>query len=796
MSTLSGSDRNRRIQRKLGATDDDDTTSVHSDCADAPFSPTLSDASPSADGSTDAEQQYPSLQPQLRLLREYTGPDQPLDPEPLSAVVHIFVATVDGIVASLHQKHILLRTCVEPMLRQATELARADLIRVLELAQQVMETLFLLQSAAKELHERMLVFLASKPLPPLPAEESDDSSASSSPSESTRSSSVPSQGGPTSGNATDGDESDDDVLADLPAAAVAVKPQKKKFAFLRRRAPASEASAVQARHVTPTVKDDMALSFRRSCLYDCKDPSPEQPKGEVPVMMPLPNIGLMIDPSNQVLAASLDALVLLMTSYQVQDPESMAATFLLSFRFFCTAEELIDAIEARWNATPPEYALPLDAAQQRVWDHHMRYVHENLSRFVVTWIADYWHPESDTLVVPRLRAFIRRLDPVLRNKAKVALKGVQGQTELSRVMAARIAAFERPRPPPVVVRPFQPTLRPETNYRMSLNQFIADPAGMEWLATQLTAIMNDWVLCMEPEIAMGEWMFKPLAEQGLGAYKIENFETYFVHWIAEGILIETERVDRVKQMEFWLEFALFAIELRNFCMSFCVYKALLHPGVRRLWHSILDVSVAHKQMFLKLDYIFNGDNNFAVYREALAAHPDLPTIPLMCILRDDTEYIRHVTRLFFSNGEGNALLINLNAVYQINAIIQYMESCFFQYNIEVDHEFWELAPDKIRNETSGFTEKECLERSHEIEPSHSQPNQQALVDGLLLWFFVVDWDGEPSAETPFSLRHLPAPQPTPTPAPPPSVKPKKSLADSFKLSRFGFGLRKKNAVVA
>ncbi|KAJ7074474.1 ras guanine nucleotide exchange factor domain-containing protein [Mycena amicta] len=681
----------RRIQRRVRGTPEDDE-SVHSDQADAPTSPTVPHATPllpSLEFETTIEDIYPSLQAPTRLLRRLTDPNQL---QQMITVAPLFLSTTQSILGSfavdtllmscetpvlLHDAVVRTNTHIGDCLRRMSEamhLAKGDMEEVIALAERILHYLMLLHKASTAFQEKT----SAKPLPDLPQDILGNDTE---------------DGGivlPISPVSFDSGESGQTLLgSSVPgtpsseSSKQAETPKKGKKKFLHRllKTPLDSdiRNMAQCSNLTldtlSTPAEDKPFEFHQSRLYDCRDPDEPAQK----VDMPMPNIAIRVDTKGQLQAASLPALVFLLTSYQALGfDENMSETFFLSFRLFSSSTALMDVFEARWDEVAPPELTP---AQQRVWQRHILHVRNSLAHLIIAWLDDYWRDDKDSCVKYRLRSLIRRfaaggvIESIARS-AKDALKralrrGQKGETS-TRFQRAKAAAALRE--VPQLVSPIPVNIK---GYGIELAGFMSS-AGIAQFAEQLAWTSQRHYCQIDPEDLVRLWV-----AEGPAFCELQKFEEQLLAWANFAVLDEDERPMRVKMLEFWLGVATACVELRNFSSASAIFGALVYAGVERLWKTILELSIPSKEQYRELNELLSGLNNFAVYRRALAAH-DLPTVPILAVLRKDVISAKQITGMPLSDGnsQNGEKLINLNAFRKLNTVIQFMESCFVLYKIE------------------------------------------------------------------------------------------------------------------
>ncbi|KAJ6508749.1 ras guanine nucleotide exchange factor domain-containing protein [Mycena sanguinolenta] len=439
-------------------------------------------------------------------------------------------------------------------------------------------------------------------------------------------------------------------------------------------------------HLRPEPRGDVPYVVRQSFIYDRSDPlCPEQK-----VDMPLPTgdlVAIRLDPNGDVKAASLPALIQLLTSHHALPVDEMCETFFLSFRLFSSPTLFLAALLARWDEQPPDTGRPFTAAQQRVWVHHICYVRNCLAQLFLTWLDEYWRPASDSVVLGPLRTFVAlRFDeaglvPGITTLVLQAIDRAEQEEHTSRLQRAREA--ERQGAPPKA-GPLNIVLRPEDDYRLNIAVFETND-GRARFAAQITAIAHGHFRALDPEAVVARWL---TGEPTF--YEIQEFEESLLMWVAMSIVELQSREERVAMIEFWLDVACFCVNLRNFSSASAIFSGLVYSPVERLSLTILslltdiqDVAIPSKEQYRQLNRLFNGANNYAVYRRILAASND-PAVPLIVVLRKDIISTKEVSGPMALTPDPNAekTLINFSAYRMIKRTIRAMEKCLVQYNIQ------------------------------------------------------------------------------------------------------------------
>jgi hypothetical protein len=298
-------------------------------------------------------------------------------------------------------------------------------------------------------------------------------------------------------------------------------------------------------------QEDQRYIVRQSFIYDRADPLCPDEK----VDMPLPtgdSVAVRLDSDGDVKAASLPALIQLLTSHHALPVDEMCETFFLSFRLFSSPARLLAALQARWDEQPPNTGKPLKPAQQRVWAQHMCYVRNCLAQLLLTWLDDYWRPAEDGCVLARLRTFV-----VKRFKTADLVQGIttlvlnaidRGAQEEHTSRAQRARDAEREGAPPEA-GPLNLVLRPQDDYRLNIAVF-ETTNGRERFAGQITALAHKHFRTLDPEAAVARWVTSEPT-----FFEIQKLEEAMLIWVAQSIVELPNREERVAMIEFWLDVA-------------------------------------------------------------------------------------------------------------------------------------------------------------------------------------------------------------------------------------------------
>ncbi|KAJ7107268.1 ras guanine nucleotide exchange factor domain-containing protein [Mycena crocata] len=433
-----------------------------------------------------------------------------------------------------------------------------------------------------------------------------------------------------------------------------------------------------ARSPSESPADDNPYILRQTCIYgDLFDPLSEQK-----VLMPLPvgdAVAIRLDSDGNVKAATLAAIILMLTSHH-DVADELRGTFFLSFRLFSSPQWVLAALIARWDVKPPLSPTALTPSQRRVWLKYVDHVHNCVAELILTWLDEYWRPLQDQRIFNYLRRFVQlNLTPahIKLETSTLLLEAIHCIETKANTPRVENAKDVQRGSLPSETSSFEIPLHLEDDYTLNISVFETGP-GRERFARQLTYVAHTLFRSIDPEEAVALWMTsKPTF------FELQKFEEELLFWVAQSILALRSREDRASMMEFWLDVATICVRLRNFSTASAIFGGLVFSPVERLSLTILDLATSSKEQYRKLNAIFDGTNNFAVYRRALAAN-DYPAVPHMTVLRKDAISASEVSGPVALTNDPDApkTLIHFSAFRMLKKTICIMEGCLAQYKIK------------------------------------------------------------------------------------------------------------------
>lgn len=309
--------------------------------------------------------------------------------------------------------------------------------------------------------------------------------------------------------------------------------------------------------------------LRQSALYYLADPYCP----EIDVEMPVPTgdtAAVRLAQNGSMKAASVTALVRMLTSKEsVLDPE-FTTTFFISFRFFMTPTRFYEELVNRFNEQP---STDLSPAQLRIWARYAMGVHIRIGKTLLMWLDLYWKPEVDHEVLEALQAFtLERLVPELPEglvgQILQGLDSISGDEPMCRrIRKAKDLEFIYHRSIAVAPSPgqsFKITIEGDLDATAQLLRFNT-PAGREEVARQLTIRLSELFQQVDPEDAVIHWhRANQDSEAGKTLQQIVLLERALCLWITNTVLQQPSLRERRRFLEFWLDIATVSISVLQY----------------------------------------------------------------------------------------------------------------------------------------------------------------------------------------------------------------------------------------
>eukprot|EP00049_Salpingoeca_infusionum_P012036 m.213515 g.213515 ORF g.213515 m.213515 type:complete len:1075 (-) comp15085_c0_seq1:291-3515(-) len=320
-------------------------------------------------------------------------------------------------------------------------------------------------------------------------------------------------------------------------------------------------------------------------------------------------------------AATLAKLIERLTYPAYADPD-FSRHFLITYRAFCTPEELFELLTKRYAITPPEhlehsvlkkfnqlYALPIK----------LRVV--NVLR---KWLEKHYYDfqRREKLLVALLR-FVKQ-EVQKGNAIDRQVRSWQGVLNLIKKNQAReheTKVFSWPQgtvfPPIVWLGDAKP----------SFAQYHILTLHPVELARQISLIEQDLFRAVQPSELVDCVWSKPDREQlSPNVVKIQQWANNLSYFIIRSIVELSDLDERIHAISLWIEVAIELVTLKNFNGTMAIIAAFQSSAVFRLKHTWAGVSSKRTTKLQDIKSQLSSDHNYSALRAVLQtiAPPCLP----------------------------------------------------------------------------------------------------------------------------------------------------------------------------
>ncbi|CAG8534743.1 7445_t:CDS:10, partial [Diversispora eburnea] len=430
----------------------------------------------------------------------------------------------------------------------------------------------------------------------------------------------------------------------------------------------SKASSTNNRHRSGTA----SKSVKPSRFFG-EDPPRKEDKSDKPWFLnyDYESSEIVFNMENHVKGGTLKALVERLTMHDVLD-SNFIATFLLTYRSFCTTDEFFDMLVKRFLITPPEN---LTKEENETWiEKKQTPIRLRVFNIMKGWLENYYIDGDDSHCLERIREFVSTVmheNMAFASASLIKVIETRQQQKNSDTIFKKLVPNAQSPPPSILPKSMR-----------KLKFLDLDPLE---IARQLTIIESRLYNKIKPVECLNKAWSKSEDEKNDDEEPAQNIKAMIVNrWVAESILNQPEVKKRCALIKHFVAVADKCRSLNNFNSLTAIISGLNSAPIHRLKRTWEMVNAKPIQTLENLNRIMNSTKNFCDYREMLhSVNPPCVYLTDLTFIEDGNPNTIKKTRplINFSKRMKTAEVIreiqqyqsvpyNLNAVQEIQIFIQ------------------------------------------------------------------------------------------------------------------------------
>ncbi|KAI8138715.1 ras guanine nucleotide exchange factor domain-containing protein [Fennellomyces sp. T-0311] len=357
---------------------------------------------------------------------------------------------------------------------------------------------------------------------------------------------------------------------------------------------------------------------------------------------------IVFSTDGQIKGGTLRGLVERLTLHDQSDTKFIQA-FLLTYRAFCTSEELLERLKARFNIKPPA-----DLTQRELDDwkeSKQKLIRLRVFNVFKHWVEHYMNVEEDQAALNTLLDFT---NTTLRSSISFSAN------QLERLIRKRLDAD--PLRKLVVMAPRdQPTpILPRNVKKFRL----LDVHPLE-MARQLTMMDFGLYRAIQPSECLDKAWSSSDKNKSIHIRESIEYNNQVTLWVSDAILCQMEIKKRANTIKYWVQVAEKCHSLHSFNTCMAILSAFESSAIARLQRTWELVGSRAQQSLDGMRKLFASNRNFAEYR-TLVHSVNPPCIPFLGV------YLQDLT--FIEDGNPNVLkntdLINFGKLAKTSEVIR------------------------------------------------------------------------------------------------------------------------------
>ncbi|KAJ3520296.1 hypothetical protein NMY22_g12819 [Coprinellus aureogranulatus] len=473
----------------------------------------------------------------------------------------------------------------------------------------------------------------------------------------------------------------------------------------------TEGSAVERPiHLTPANTHEPRVVPSR--LNDDLPPLPEEPLPVDPMTWVLSQDyspdDIAYNTEGQLVGATMEVLVVKVTPPNSHVDPAFLAVFFLTFRIFSSPRDLVNAVIARYNLTPPPGITRSE--DQLLWQQQKAMpVRLCVSQLMKTWLETHWCVGVDDVVLPLLRSFTTEglahslpvhaqeiLDLIKSREGASEMAGPEGDRSRDLRMVVRPSSAASPTaarklPRPTITKTLLNALRRKDFSTIAITDFDA----LE-LARQLTIVECDLFCAIHPSEILAS--AQSSATTPVTVRAVSSLSAVITGWVADSVLDELDLKKRTLLVKFFIKVAdvsnlplahrevLMAcsqrcVSLQNYPTSNSILAALDSSTISRLRETWAGLPQKYKGKLQTLRTLADHSRNHHEYRSRLC-NTTPPAVPSLWLYLTDVTLCCEDSSHRPSPRNPAKELINLDKYRKLAGIVQDMQRFQCRYNLE------------------------------------------------------------------------------------------------------------------
>ncbi|CAG8579779.1 2402_t:CDS:2, partial [Funneliformis caledonium] len=306
---------------------------------------------------------------------------------------------------------------------------------------------------------------------------------------------------------------------------------------------------------------------------------------------------------NCVKGGTLNALAERLTMHDILD-SNFIATFLLTYRSFCTTDDFFDMLVKRFMIQPPENLTPTEL---EIWQERKQTpIRLRVFNIMKSWLENYYIDDDDALCLERVKEFANTTMYDNLAFAAVSLTKViskRQQQPKDAVFKAMVMTNSNLPPSPILPKQIK-----------RLKFLDLDPLE---IARQLTLIESKLYNKIRPIECLDKAWSKGEGEIAANIKSMIESSNKITGWVTESVLDQSEIRRRCLYIKHFVAIADKCRILNNFNSLTAITSGLYSAPIHRLKRTWETVNAKTVQTLDHLSKIMNSTKNFAEYRDIL-----------------------------------------------------------------------------------------------------------------------------------------------------------------------------------